>query len=77
MKRQKGPSTRYILIDTHKCEACWKCYETCKRNVIGRVNLFFHKHAKIDNAEKCTGCLLCVKACRFNAIFQLKNTENV
>jgi len=71
MRRIEALSTKHIFINTHNCKACWKCYEACKRNVIGRVNLFFHKHAKINNADKCTGCLLCIKVCSHNAIIQL------
>lgn len=66
--------TNYILFDTRKCEACWKCMEACPNNVIGRVNLPWHKHALIIKRDNCTGCSKCTKACEFNAI--TKVTEN-
>ena len=67
--------TNNILLDTRKCEACWKCMEVCPNNVIGRVNLPWHKHALIRNIDKCTGCSKCVKACKFNAISKV-STNN-
>ena len=60
--------TAYIRLDTRKCKACWKCQEKCSNNVIGRVNLPFHKHAHIVNSSNCTGCLKCVNACESNAL---------
>jgi ferredoxin len=32
------------------------------------VNLFFHKHSRIDHAEACKGRFKCVKACPHGAI---------
>jgi len=42
--------------------------ETCRNNVIGRINLPWHKHAVIVQRERCTGCLKCVNACSVQAI---------
>lgn len=61
-------NTNYIVLDTRRCEACWKCMEICPNNVIGRVNLPWHKHALIIKHDNCTGCSKCIKACEFNAI---------
>lgn len=66
--------TDYILLDTKKCEACWKCMEVCPNNVIGRVNLPWHKHALITMRDNCTGCSKCITNCEFNAI--TKGTTN-
>lgn len=63
--------TNYILLDTRKCEACWKCLELCLNNVIGRVNLPWHKHALLKKSDNCTGCSKCIKACEFNAITKM------
>ncbi|RJP66329.1 MAG: ferredoxin family protein [Ignavibacteriales bacterium] len=65
---QKNQSTKYILLDTHKCRACWNCVNKCSKKVIGKINLFFHKHAVIKNPVECTGCLNCLKACSVSAI---------
>jgi ferredoxin len=60
--------TKYIYINTRLCKACWECIESCPNGVIGKVNLPFHKHARIDNAEECKGCLCCVEVCHQQAI---------
>jgi Pyruvate/2-oxoacid:ferredoxin oxidoreductase delta subunit len=68
MKPEKGYRnhlrTAYILLDTKKCTACWKCLEKCTNNVIGKINLPWHKHARIVKADSCTGCLKCVNVCK-------------
>jgi 2-oxoglutarate ferredoxin oxidoreductase subunit delta len=40
--------TKYIQLDTRKCKACWKCLDICANNVIGRINLPFHKNIRIN-----------------------------
>ncbi len=73
----KRVDTEYIQIDTNKCEACWKCLEVCPKNVIGRVNFPWHKHALIKKSDKCTGCSKCIKTCEFNAITRVTtNNDN-
>ena len=57
----------YVKLDTRKCKACWKCMEKCPKNVIGRINLPWHKHARIVNGSNCTGCMNCVKICQDGA----------
>ena len=57
-----------VQINTKNCTACWKCLEACKNNVIGRINLPWHKHAKIIHADNCTACLRCVKVCESDAV---------
>ena len=69
-------TTKYIQLDTGKCEACWKCVEACDNNVMGRVNLPWHKHAIIVRSNNCTGCLKCMKICVHNAISKIQATEH-
>lgn len=71
--RQKFTShrqTQYgtIRLDTKKCQACWKCLDVCKNNVIGRINMPWHKHAKIKNPDTCTACSKCVSVCESGAL---------
>jgi MinD superfamily P-loop ATPase len=61
--------TEYIQVDSRKCKACWKCIEVCRNNVIGKINLPFHKHVHIEHPELCKGCLKCLKVCPEKAIF--------
>ncbi len=68
MSTKRHNETQYIYINTRLCKACWECIESCPNGVIGKVNLPFHKHARIDNAERCQGCHQCVTTCQQQAI---------
>jgi len=61
-------STKFITIDTGKCQACWKCVEICPNQVLGKVMFFKHRHAHVDHAEACKGCKKCVRICPNTAI---------
>jgi ferredoxin len=67
--RSRKRSTKYIIADTTKCEACWICIDECEYNVLGKVNLWFHKHIIIKNGDECRGCLKCVSICP-NGVFE-------
>ena len=56
-------STKYITMDKGKCDACWKCIDECKTEVLGKINIWFHKHIVIKHAEQCNGCRRCIKVC--------------
>jgi NAD-dependent dihydropyrimidine dehydrogenase PreA subunit len=59
--------TSFIQLDTKKCKACWKCIEICPNQVIGKVDIPWHKHAKIVKHDDCTGCLNCIDICQYGA----------
>ncbi|MBR5717187.1 MAG: ferredoxin family protein [Bacteroidales bacterium] len=61
-------ATKHIQLDPRKCHACWKCVETCPKQVLGKIDLPFHKHTNIVNPDACIGCKKCVKACQHGAI---------
>jgi 2-oxoglutarate ferredoxin oxidoreductase subunit delta len=74
--RSRKRSTKYIIADTSKCEACWVCIDECEYNVLGKVNLWFHKHVIIKNGDECRGCQKCVAVCPngvFETVTQSKN----
>jgi 2-oxoglutarate ferredoxin oxidoreductase subunit delta len=60
--------TKYIRLVPRKCQACWKCVETCPNHVLGKAVLFKHRHAHVDLAEACKGCKKCVRICTNEAI---------
>ncbi|MCX6000244.1 MAG: ferredoxin family protein [Chloroflexi bacterium] len=60
--------TKYIELNTRRCQACWKCIEACPNHVLGRVVVFKHRHARVDRAEACKGCKACVRSCPNEAI---------
>ena len=74
-KSRSSMSTYYITIDTKFCEACWKCIDVCKNEVLGNIDIFFHKHVKIKQPDKCTGCAKCIKICEHGAIANLKRVN--
>jgi len=60
--------TLAIQLNTKHCKACWKCLEACPKQVFGKIDFFFHKHAKIVKAKNCIGCLKCIKVCPHGAL---------
>lgn len=67
MRTREHVGTQSVALDSRKCKACWICIDACPRQVIGRVNLPWHKHAIFVNSEKCSGCLTCLKKCPHGA----------
>lgn len=67
--------TAYIHLDTRKCTACWKCLAECKNDVIGRINLPWHKHSRFVNSNECTGCLKCMKVCEPGALTKISDKK--
>ncbi len=61
-------NTKYIEINRSRCQACWKCVETCPNGVLGKVIVFKHRHARVDHAAACKGCKKCVDNCPNEAI---------
>ncbi len=61
-------TTPFISLDTGTCKACWKCVDTCSKEVIGTVDFLGHRHARLAAPERCAGCLQCVTACPSGAI---------
>ena len=60
--------TKFIGLDTRLCRACWKCIEVCQKKALGKIDLPFHRHAAIRNADNCKGCRKCAAACPQGAI---------
>ncbi|MBW8327509.1 MAG: hypothetical protein K0M50_22280 [Prolixibacteraceae bacterium] len=67
--------TAFVSLNTQKCQACWKCIAACPEQVIGKVDLPWHKHALINQSNRCSGCLKCVKVCEFG-VFQKTTKEH-
>lgn len=65
-KRQ--PQDTFVQLDTHKCQACWQCVDACRKGVLGKIVVLWHKHAGIRNGEDCVGCCRCVEICAHGAL---------
>jgi len=68
MSKHDHIETAHVQLFRKNCQACWKCIGKCPQKVIGKVDIFFHKHSRINNSKDCTGCLKCVKTCEHDAI---------
>jgi ferredoxin len=68
--------TKFIQLDTGKCSACWNCQSVCKNDVIGRINLPWHKHARFVQSSNCTGCLKCVNVCEPGALMKISDKKS-
>jgi NAD-dependent dihydropyrimidine dehydrogenase PreA subunit len=66
--RDRRRQTGFIALDTHACDACWECVEACPNEVLGRLSVLFHNHARIVAPDACIGCLKCVKTCEAGAL---------
>ena len=62
-------TTEHIAVDSHFCKACWKCFESCPKQVFGKINILgLHKHVYVKQPEVCIGCKKCYKQCQYGAI---------
>ena len=64
--------TEHIQLDPNLCQACWECVSNCPKQVLGKIDMPFHKHAKIVNPDDCIGCRKCVRACQHGAIITIE-----
>jgi NAD-dependent dihydropyrimidine dehydrogenase PreA subunit len=60
--------TRFVRLDSRRCEACWKCVSACPHSVLGKTEFLAHRHAHVDRAGDCRGCKKCVNVCPNAAI---------
>lgn len=75
---KRGPAgTAFVLLDTKKCEACWRCLDVCPNNALGRINLPWHKHIRFVNISACIGCMECVMSCRTGALSRSDKEQGV
>jgi NAD-dependent dihydropyrimidine dehydrogenase PreA subunit len=72
MSRREGRKHRdhtpHVRLDRSRCDACWRCVETCPRSVMGKVDVLGHRHARIRAPDACGGCGRCVKVCPSGAL---------
>jgi Pyruvate/2-oxoacid:ferredoxin oxidoreductase delta subunit len=70
----KHTKSLYVKLNTRKCKACLRCSENCPEQIIGKVDLTWHKHALIIEPHRCSGCLKCVEVCRYDAFSCINKT---
>ncbi len=67
-ERTRRRETKFVRLDPGLCTACWKCLDACPEQVLGRIDLGFHRHARIRYAQACKGCKKCVRVCEPGAL---------
>lgn len=67
-KHRNHHQTRFIALDTHACQACWRCCDACPTHVVGKVSFLWHKHAVFRRGDDCVGCGSCVAVCQAGAL---------
>lgn len=61
--------TDYVAINPSRCVACWKCVEQCPKNVVGKIEILWHRHVVFRNPDACIGCRKCIKTCPHGVFF--------
>ena len=73
--KQPRQVTAFLTANpVHDCIACWKCVESCPRDVLGKVRMLWHRHVKLRHPENCIGCGKCVGVCP-QSIFSLNSPK--
>jgi len=61
-------ASAFVDLDRSRCRACWECAAVCPEGVIGKMEVWRHRHAVINAGDRCKGCLRCVKVCTTAAL---------
>jgi NAD-dependent dihydropyrimidine dehydrogenase PreA subunit len=64
----KRVESKFVMLDRSRCEACWECIAICPQTVLGKIEVFGHRHAVINAGDRCAGCQRCVKVCTTGAL---------
>jgi ferredoxin len=61
-------ATPFVALDRSRCTACWDCIAVCPESVLGKIDVWLHRHAVVRDGDRCTGCRRCIKACAAGAL---------
>jgi len=68
----RPPETEFVRLQTGLCKACWRCVRACPQNVLDKVDVLGHRHARIRDPHRCMGCLKCTEVCAFGAVSSIE-----
>jgi len=68
VKHSHQRETKYVSLETRLCQACWKCLDACPLQVLRKIDIGWHRHIRIRNANACNGCKKCVRVCDSGAL---------
>jgi 2-oxoglutarate ferredoxin oxidoreductase subunit delta len=66
--RAARDATPFVRLDRSRCEACWECIAVCPESVLGKIDVWLHRHAVVRDGDRCQGCRRCVKVCAAGAL---------
>ena len=66
--RAARDATPFVTLDRSRCEACWECIDVCPESVLGKIDVWFHRHAVVRDGDRCRGCRRCIKVCAAGAL---------
>jgi NAD-dependent dihydropyrimidine dehydrogenase PreA subunit len=67
-RRHRRGASPFVALDRSRCEACWECIAVCPQAVIGKIDMWRHRHAVVRAGDRCLGCGRCVKVCAAGAL---------
>lgn len=67
-RRGGSATTPFVTLDRSRCDACWECIAVCPESVLGKVDVWHHRHAVVRAGDRCQGCGRCIKACTAGAL---------
>jgi NAD-dependent dihydropyrimidine dehydrogenase PreA subunit len=65
---QRRTASPHVRLDRTLCEACWECIAVCPQSVLGKLEMWRHRHAVVSAGERCTGCGRCIRVCPAGAL---------
>jgi 2-oxoglutarate ferredoxin oxidoreductase subunit delta len=61
-------ATPFVALARSRCEACWECVAVCPESVLGKIDVWIHRHAVVRDGDRCQGCRRCIKVCAAGAL---------
>jgi Fe-S-cluster-containing hydrogenase component 2 len=71
VRRTRRRETKFVRLEARRCTACWECLAVCPEQVLGKVDLGWHRHVRIRDAQACNGCKKCVRVCDPGALMYI------
>ena len=67
-RHARRDTTPFVTLDRSRCTACWECIAVCPESVLGKIDVWFHRHAVVRDGDRCRGCRRCIKVCAAGAL---------
>jgi Fe-S-cluster-containing hydrogenase component 2 len=67
-RRPRRVESPFVTLDRSRCTACWECIPVCPESVLGKIDVWLHRHAVVRAGDRCLGCRRCIKVCAAGAL---------